>query len=267
MRARRPGVSSPMLVAAALVVVIVIGAGYYLFGQGAGGQSTQTTSSSTSTSSSTATSSSTSTYSSSSSTASTTSSNSFSGRVIIGFAASNVLVSADVIANYTLTVAKIGSVPSSLSLAAAAPPGITVTLSPSQLAPGLLFPPIVSIQVGSTVTPGVYGVNMTATGGGATYHSTLSVQVVRFLVVTVGTLFLPQNMTVPVNSTVYWMRLNGALSQYDDGTHNVVFFNGMASSPPLQQWESYSYQFTVAGDYPYWCTFHPWQKGDITVTP
>jgi plastocyanin len=126
---------------------------------------------------------------------------------------------------------------------------------------------VASIHVDPSVTPGVYSVNVTATGGGETYHGTLSLQVVRFLVVTVGTLFLPQNVTVPLNSTVYWMRLNGAISQYDDGTHNVVFFNGMASSPALKQWDSYSFQFTAAGDYPYWCTFHPLQKGDVTVTP
>jgi len=87
-------------------------------------------------------------------------------------------------------------------------------------------------------------------------------------VVTVGALFVPQNMTVPVDSTLYWMRLNGALSQYDNGQHNVVFLNAsLPSSPALQQWESYSFQFTAVGDYPYYCTFHPFQKGDIIVTP
>jgi len=184
------------------------------------------------------------------------------------FSAPNVLASADVVANYTLTVSTLGSVPSPLSLAVAAAPGITVSMDPSQFTTGGgPTSSVASIRVDPSVTPGVYAVNMTASGGSGTYHSTLSLQVVKFLVVTVGTLFLPQNMTVPLNSTVYWMRLNGAISQYDDGTHNVVFFNGMASSPALQQWESYSFQFTAAGDYPYWCTFHPWQKGDITVTP
>lgn len=184
----------------------------------------------------------------------------------MGFSAPNVLASADIVTNYTMTVATLGSVPSTLSLVAAAPRGIALSVDPPSFATGSNSFLVASIHVDSSVSPGVYGVNITATGGGQAYHATLSLEVVRFLVVTVGTLYLPQNMTVPLNSTVYWMRLNGAISQYDDGTHNVVFFNGMASSPPMRQWETYSYKFTAAGDYPYWCTFHPMQKGDITVS-
>jgi len=258
MRAKRSAVSVPMLVAVVLVVVIVLGAGYYVMGQGGGGQSVRSSTSTTSSPSSTST-----------SPSSTSSSNSLNGRVIMDFPASSVLVSADVVANYSMTVATLGTVPSTLTLAVAAPTGIKVTLNPSQFTTGgNPTVPVASIQVGSSVSPGVYPVNVTATGGGETYSSALSLQVVKFLVVTVGTLFVPQNMTVPVNSTVYWMRLNGALSQYDNGQHNVVFLNGtLPSSPALQQWESYSYQFTEVGDYPYYCTFHPWQTGDIAVTP
>jgi len=185
------------------------------------------------------------------------------------FAAPTVLASSDVVANYTMTVTTLGSVPSALSLTAAAPPGVTVTLDPSQVTTGETpAAPMATFRVDPSASPGEYDVNLTATGGGQTYSGTFSLQVVSFLVVTVGTVFLPSNMTVPVNSTVYWVRLNGALSQYDNGEHNVVFLNdSLPSSPPLQQWESYSYQFTAPGDYPYYCTFHPWQKGDITVTP
>ncbi len=255
MRTRTPAVSTPMLLALALVVVIVFGAGYYTLGQGGGGKPTSSSVSSTTLSSI--------------STSATSPSSSFSGRVIMVLDAPNALASSDVVANYTMTVSTLGSVPSSLSLAAAAPQGITVTLDPSQFTTGgTPATPTASINVLAGTAPGVYRVNVTATGGGETYTSALSLQVVTFLVVTVGALFVPQNMTVPVNSTVYWMRLNGALSQYDNGQHNVVFLNSsLPSSPALQQWESYSYQFTVAGDYPYYCTFHPFQKGDIIVTP
>ena len=185
------------------------------------------------------------------------------------FVAPNVLASSDIIANYTTKVTTLGSVPSTLNLAAAAPPGIKVTLEPSVFTPGETSTgPVASIQVDPGTSPGVYNVNLTASGGGQTYSRTLSLQVVSFLVVTVGTLFLPSNMTVPVNSTVYWMRLNGAISQYDNGQHNVVFLNdSLPSSQPLQQWQSYSYQFTEVGDFPYYCTFHPFQKGEIIVTP
>ena len=247
--------STPTLVAVVLVVVIVIGAGYYVLGQGGGGQPASTSVGSATVSSVTS--------------SSSRLSGSPSGRVIMVFVAPNVLVSSDVVANYTMTVTTLGSVPSTLNLAAAAPPGITVTLDPSQFTAGETpAGPVASIQVDPGTSPGVYNVNLTASGGGQTYSGTLSLQVVSFLVVTVGAQFIPSNMTVPVNSTVYWMRLNGALSNYDNGEHNVVFLNdSLPSSQPLQQWESYSYQFTAAGDYPYYCTFHPFQKGEIIVTP
>ena len=246
--------SVPTIVAVVLVVVIVVGAAYYIVGQGSGGQSTSASVISAALSGAST---------------STLSSNSPSGRVIVVFVAPDVLVSFDVVANYTMMVTTLGSVPRTLNLAAAAPPGITVTLDPSQFTTGETPPGLVaSIQVDPSASPGVYNVNLTASGGGQTYSSTLGLQVVSFLVVTVGAQFIPSNMTVPVNSTVYWMRLNGALSNYDNGEHNVVFLNdSLPSSQPLQQWESYSYQFTAAGDYPYYCTFHPFQKGEVIVTP
>jgi plastocyanin len=260
LKIQRRAASLPTLFAVVLIIVIVFGAGYYLLGQGGGGQHASTQVGNTTLSSTTL---------SSTSASSIQSSSSASGRVIIVFVAPNVLASSDVVANYTMKVTTLGSVPTTLNLAAASPPGITVTLDPSQFsaAEGPTGP-VASIQVDPGTRPGAYNVNVTASGGGQTYTGILSLQVVSFLVVTVGTLFVPANMTVPVNSTVYWMRLNGAISQYDNGEHNVVFLNdSLPSSQPLQQWESYSYLFTAPGDYPYYCTFHPFQKGEIVVTP
>jgi plastocyanin len=184
------------------------------------------------------------------------------------FAASTALASSDVVANYTVSISTLGSVPSTLSLAATAPPGITVTIDPPQFTAGLSALPDASIRVDPSTSPGMYNVNITATGGGVTYSSIVSLRVVKFLVVTVGTQFLPQNLTVPINSIVYWVRLNGVISQYDNGQHNVVFVNSsLPKSPALQQWDTYSYQFAAAGDYPYYCVYHPLMKAEITVTP
>lgn len=236
------------------MLLIVSGTGYYFVSQGGSGRPSSTSVSDTAVSSA--------------SPSSTASSSSPRGRVIMVFEAPLALASSDVVANYTMTLTSLGDVPSTLTLAAAAPPGITVTVDPSQFTVGTSAAPVASIRVDPGTVPGTYGVNVTASGGGETYTSALTLQVVTFLVVTVGTQFVPENMTVPVNSTVYWMRLNGPISQYDNGQHNVVFLNdSLPSSPALQQWESYSYQFTAVGDYPYYCTFHPWQKGDILVTP
>jgi plastocyanin len=246
-------VSNTTLAGAVLLIALVSGTGYYFIGRGAGGQTTST---------------SVSVSAAISSASSTSTSRSASGRVILVFDAPLALASSDVVANYTMTLTALGNVPSVLTLSAAAPPGVTVTLDPSVFTVGTSAAPVASIQVDSGTTPGTYGVNVTASSGGESYTNALPLQVVKFLVVTVGTQFVPENMTVPVNSTVYWMRLNGPISQYDNGQHNVVFLNdSLPSSPALQQWESYSYQFMAVGDYPYYCTFHPWQKGDIDVTP
>lgn len=88
---------------------------------------------------------------------------------------------------------------------------------------------------------------------------------VKYLVVTVGATFVPGNLTIPAGSTVYWMRLNGVLSQYDNGDHNVVFKNISASSPTLTQYQSWSYVFNAAGNYPYYCAFHPFMTGEVVV--
>ena len=182
--------------------------------------------------------------------------------------APNVLASSDVVANYTLKVTTLGNVPSTLSLAAIAPPGITVTLESSQFTTAAPTVPTASIYVDPSTSPGVYGVNVTATGGGETYSTIVNLRVVQFLVVTVGTQFLPRNITVPISSTVYWIRLNGQLNEYDFGQHEIEFVNSsLPNSPVLQQWDAYSYQFTSAGDYPYYCVFHVFMRGDVVVTP
>ena len=88
---------------------------------------------------------------------------------------------------------------------------------------------------------------------------------VSYLVVMVGRAFIPATIDVPAGSTVYWVRLNGALSQYDNGDHNVVFTNGMVSSPILQQWATYSFTFGTAGTFPYTCPLHDGMDGTVVV--
>ena len=83
---------------------------------------------------------------------------------------------------------------------------------------------------------------------------------------TIGTSFYPDQLTVLTGSIVYWIKLNGAIDQYDSGAHNVVFNNGAAASGTLPQWGTYSYTFNTPGAYTYRCTIHPGMQGTIIAT-
>ena len=108
---------------------------------------------------------------------------------------------------------------------------------------------------------------MVATGGGATYSQNESIQVLKYLVVTIGATFVPKNLTVTQGGTVTWLRLNGVISQYDNGDHNVVFSSSglSAVSPTLDQYATWSYQFGAVGNYSYYCKYHPQMTGEISV--
>ena len=91
-------------------------------------------------------------------------------------------------------------------------------------------------------------------------------EVIKYLVVTIGTSFVPANLTVSAGANVTWVRLNGPLSQYDDGSHDIDFLSGSSVvSPTLAQYQSWSYTFPQAGEYNYFCKFHPFMKGEIVV--
>ena len=76
---------------------------------------------------------------------------------------------------------------------------------------------------------------------------------------------MPSKLSVPVGSTVYWVRLNGAIDQYDNGNHNVAFNDLSVVSPTLAQYASWSYTFGKAGNFTYYCTFHTFMTGTVTV--
>lgn len=73
--------------------------------------------------------------------------------------------------------------------------------------------------------------------------------------------FSPASLTISVGDTVTW-------TNHDAAPHNVVVSDGPVkfTSPLLQQGETYSYTFTQAGQYSYYCSVHPDMKATITVT-
>ncbi|MFF0163324.1 plastocyanin/azurin family copper-binding protein [Streptomyces sp. NPDC005263] len=77
-----------------------------------------------------------------------------------------------------------------------------------------------------------------------------------------GYAFSPANLTVPVGSTVTW-------TNQDTAPHDVKTTSGPVSihSPMLNKGQSWSFTFTAAGTYGYYCTVHPNMTAGITVRP
>lgn len=70
--------------------------------------------------------------------------------------------------------------------------------------------------------------------------------------------FAPDTITVPVNSTVTWVNK-------DDIPHVIASNDGVFKSKALDTDQKYSYTFTKAGTYPYYCSIHPKMVGKIVV--
>ena len=70
--------------------------------------------------------------------------------------------------------------------------------------------------------------------------------------------FGPQTLTVSVGATVTW-------TNHDDIPHTVVSTDGVFKSKVRDTDEKFSYTFTKAGTYPYFCSVHPKMTGKIVV--
>ena len=70
--------------------------------------------------------------------------------------------------------------------------------------------------------------------------------------------FGPQTVTVPVGATVTW-------TNRDDIPHTVVSTDGVFKSKVRDTDEKFSYTFTKAGTYPYFCSVHPKMTAKLIV--
>ncbi|SRR6266436_3344908 len=70
--------------------------------------------------------------------------------------------------------------------------------------------------------------------------------------------FGPQTLTVSVGATVVW-------TNSDDIPHTAVSTEGLFKSKVMDTDEKFSYTFTKAGTYPYYCTIHPKMTGKVVV--
>ncbi|MGE5205177.1 MAG: cupredoxin family copper-binding protein [Chlamydiota bacterium] len=70
--------------------------------------------------------------------------------------------------------------------------------------------------------------------------------------------FSPNTLTVPLNSSVTWINR-------DDIPHVIASNDGLFKSRALDTDQKFSYTFTKAGTYPYYCSVHPTMVGKIVV--
>jgi len=70
--------------------------------------------------------------------------------------------------------------------------------------------------------------------------------------------FGPQAITVPVGTTVTW-------TNNDDIPHTAVSTDGVFKSKVMDTDEKFSYTFTKAGTYSYYCSVHPRMTGQVEV--
>ena len=70
--------------------------------------------------------------------------------------------------------------------------------------------------------------------------------------------FGPANLTVAVGTTVTW-------TNRDDIPHTVVSTDKVFKSKVLDTDEKFSFTFSKAGTYPYFCSIHPKMTGSVVV--
>ncbi|MES2270181.1 MAG: cupredoxin family copper-binding protein [Pseudomonadota bacterium] len=72
--------------------------------------------------------------------------------------------------------------------------------------------------------------------------------------------FVPAIVTVAPGTTVTWTNV-------DEDPHSVVANDKGFRSSALDTQDRYSFTFTKAGDYAYFCSLHPHMTGKIIVKP
>ena len=72
--------------------------------------------------------------------------------------------------------------------------------------------------------------------------------------------FAPQRVTVKAGTTVTW-------TNEDDIPHTVVANQKAFKSKVLDTDDKYTFTFTTAGTYDYFCSLHPHMTGTIVVEP
>ena len=76
--------------------------------------------------------------------------------------------------------------------------------------------------------------------------------------------YLPLNLQIPENTKVTWVNDDSVPHnvQSQDELGNVI---DLFNSPPLNTGDRFEFIFEEEGVYNYYCSFHPWRVGVVTV--
>ena len=107
--------------------------------------------------------------------------------------------------------------------------------------------------------------NMTgnATGGSAGDSVTIST---GSSVPSNGKFFVPATLTVSTGTTVTWTNGDSTLHTVTSGSAESGNSGTEFDSSYLAAGKTFQHQFGTAGTFDYYCTLHPWMKGEVVVS-
>jgi len=76
--------------------------------------------------------------------------------------------------------------------------------------------------------------------------------------------YLPLNLEIPTGTSVTWTNDDSVphnIQSLDESGNVIDWFN----SPPLNTGDKFEFTFEEEGVYHYYCSFHPWRVGVVTV--
>ena len=81
-----------------------------------------------------------------------------------------------------------------------------------------------------------------------------------------GKFFVPATLTVSTGTTVTWTNGDSTLHTVTSGSAESGNSGTEFDSSYLAAGKTFQHQFGTAGTFDYYCTLHPWMKGEVVVS-
>jgi len=107
------------------------------------------------------------------------------------------------------------------------------------------------MNFGRTLARGAMALAVAVAMAGRVYAADMEIKIDNFT-------FNPQQITVPVGTTVTWIN-------HDDIPHTATSKTGVFKSKALDTDDKFSFTFTTPGSFAYFCALHPHMTGSIVV--
>jgi plastocyanin len=121
----------------------------------------------------------------------------------------------------------------------------------------------------ATMTSAGNATNATATGASGGGNTATSVSIVPGSSSLTDTAFSPNPIQVSVGSTVTWTNNDSqphTVASGSNGQPDNKFNSSPNFNPLLNPGQTFSFTFTQAGNYPYFCMLHPNMVGTVSVS-